>query len=88
MTQFLQDPYGDDAMKFKVKKNSAGEWYWDLVAGNGQVVATAGESFSTKDNAKRAAENVKTNAGTAPVEIEDANAVMNAAIRRLAQQSR
>jgi uncharacterized protein YegP (UPF0339 family) len=79
MTQFLQDPYGDDAMKFKVKKNSAGEWYWNLIAGNGQVVATAGESFST---------NVKTNAGTATIEVEDANAVLNVAIRRLAQQSR
>lgn len=74
-----------DAMTFKVKKNSAGHWYWDLVAENGQIVATAGESFATKDNAKRGAENVKANAVLASVVVEeDANALMSAAIRRAA----
>jgi uncharacterized protein YegP (UPF0339 family) len=55
-------------MKFKVTKNTAGNWYWHLIAANGQKVATSGESFASKDNAKKAAENVKKNAGSAPIE--------------------
>jgi uncharacterized protein YegP (UPF0339 family) len=55
-------------MKFKVTKNTSGSWYWHLIAANGQKVATSGESFASKDNAKKAAENVKKNAGSAPIE--------------------
>jgi uncharacterized protein YegP (UPF0339 family) len=58
-------------MKFKVLKNSAGNWYWHLKGANGQIVATAGESFSSKDSAKRAAENVKANTGSAGIATED-----------------
>lgn len=47
---------------------AAGNWYWHLIAANGQKVATSGESFASKDNAKKAAENVKKNAGSAPIE--------------------
>jgi uncharacterized protein YegP (UPF0339 family) len=76
-----------DAMKFKIKKNSAGQRYLQLVAGNDQIVATAGESFASKDNAKRAAENVKTNAGSASIEAEgDGSALMNAVIRQAARR--
>jgi uncharacterized protein len=55
-------------MTFKIVRNSAGNWYWHLIAANGQKVATAGESFASKDNAKRAAENVKANAGSAGID--------------------
>jgi uncharacterized protein len=57
-------------MTFKVLKTSAGNWYWHLIAANGQKVATAGESFASKDGAKRAAENVKANASSASIEVE------------------
>ena len=58
-------------MTFKVLKTSTGTWYWHLIASNGRKVATAGESFSSKDAAKTAAENVKSNAGSAALEVED-----------------
>jgi uncharacterized protein len=58
-------------MTFKVLKTSSGNWYWHLIASNGQKVATAGESFASKANAERAAENVKKNAGSAGIEVDD-----------------
>jgi uncharacterized protein YegP (UPF0339 family) len=58
-------------MKFKVLKNSAGNWYWHLIGGNSEKVATAGESFVSEYDAKRAAENVKANAGSATIEVDD-----------------
>ena len=45
----------------------SGEYRWRLVASNGQTVASSGESFATKANARRAAENVKENAGKADI---------------------
>jgi uncharacterized protein YegP (UPF0339 family) len=56
---------------FKVLKTSTGNWFWHLIASNGRKVATAGESFSSKDAAKTAAENVERNAGAAGLEVED-----------------
>lgn len=55
-------------MKFVIYKDSAGNYRWRLVSSNGQTVASAGESFTSHSNAKRAAENVKAHAGSAPVE--------------------
>lgn len=41
-------------------------WYWHATApSNGKTVATAGESFVSKANVERAAENVSDNAGGA-----------------------
>jgi len=57
-------------MTFKVLKNTSGNWYWHLIAANGRKVATAGESFSSKEAAKTAAENVKNNAGSASIEVQ------------------
>jgi len=55
-------------MKFVIYKDSAGNYRWRLVSSNGQTVASAGESFTSHSNAKRAAENVKAQAGSAPIE--------------------
>jgi uncharacterized protein YegP (UPF0339 family) len=55
-------------MKFVIYKDSGSNWRWRLVAGNGQTVASSGESFDSHGNAKRAAENVKSNAGSATIE--------------------
>jgi uncharacterized protein YegP (UPF0339 family) len=46
--------------KFELfQERTSGPWRWRLVAGNGEKVATSGESFHSRDNAKRAAETVK-----------------------------
>lgn len=57
-------------MRFVIYKDAGGNWRWRLVAGNGQTVASSGEAFETKSNARRAAENVKASAGSATVEEE------------------
>lgn len=45
---------------------SGSAWYWHATApSNGKTVATGGESFVSKGNAERAAENVRDNAGGA-----------------------
>lgn len=55
-------------MKFEIYADAKGSYRWRLVASNGQTVASSGESFASKANARRAAENVKTNAGKAEIE--------------------
>ena len=53
--------------KFEVYADAGGSYRWRLKAANGQIVASSGESFSSKANAVAAAENVKANAGGASV---------------------
>jgi len=57
-------------MKFVVYTDSGGKHRWRLVASNGQTIASSGEAFDSKSNARRAAENVRDNAGSATVEEE------------------
>ena len=52
-------------MKFEIYADSGGSYRWRLRATNGQIVATSGESFASKANARSAAENVKARAGDA-----------------------
>lgn len=54
--------------KFQIYADSAGNYRWRLKSSNGQTVASSGESFDSRSNAKRAAENVKSNAGSAEIE--------------------
>lgn len=54
--------------KFEIFEDKADEWRWRLRDGNGEKVATSGESFASKSNAKRAAQNVKDTASVAQVE--------------------
>jgi uncharacterized protein YegP (UPF0339 family) len=54
--------------RFEIYADTGGNYRWRLKAGNGQIVATSGESFDSQSNAKRAAENVKANAGSASIE--------------------
>lgn len=55
-------------MKFVIYADTSGKYRWRLVAGNGQTVASSGEAFGSQANARRAAENVRDNAGSADVE--------------------
>jgi uncharacterized protein YegP (UPF0339 family) len=51
-------------MKFVLKKTSHGEFRFNLVATNGQVVATS-ESYKEKRSALSTIESIKKNAGAA-----------------------
>jgi uncharacterized protein len=54
-------------VKFVIYADSAGNYRWRLVVGNGQTVATSGGSFASKGNARRAAEGGKAGAGSAEI---------------------
>ena len=58
------------AAKFSVYKDARGEYRWRLKSSNGQVIATPGESFSSKASALSNIESVKRDAPGAPVEEE------------------
>ncbi len=54
-------------MKFEIYADAGGNYRWRLVSSNGQTVASSGESFASKANAIRAAENVRDHAGDATI---------------------
>jgi uncharacterized protein len=56
------------APKFEIYLDVAGKYRWRLKDGNNEKVASSGESFASRENAKRAARNVKTTAPTATVD--------------------
>ncbi len=47
--------------KFEIYLDTAGEYRWRLVAGNGEIVAS-GEGFTTKQNCETSINRVKTHA--------------------------
>jgi uncharacterized protein YegP (UPF0339 family) len=55
------------AMKFVLKKSANGEYRFNLVASNGQVVATS-EGYKEKRSAVSTIESIKKNAGAATVD--------------------
>jgi uncharacterized protein YegP (UPF0339 family) len=55
--------------RFKIYRDRAGEYRWRLRAGNGTIVATSGEGYRTSVEALRAARRVRTNAGSASIEL-------------------
>lgn len=52
------------AGKFELKRSSNGKYYFNLLAGNGQVILTS-EMYETKASALNGIESVKKNAGDA-----------------------
>jgi len=54
-------------VKFVVKKTSNGEFRFNLLASNGQVVATS-ESYKEKRSALSTIESIKKNAGAATLD--------------------
>jgi uncharacterized protein len=54
--------------KFEIYSDAAGKYRWRLKDGNSVIVASSGESFDSKSNATRAAQNVKDTAPNAEVE--------------------
>jgi hypothetical protein len=55
------------AAKFVLKKGSSGKYHFNLVAGNGQVIATS-ESYESKASALNGIESVKENAPNAQID--------------------
>jgi uncharacterized protein YegP (UPF0339 family) len=54
------------AGKFVLKKGSSGQYHFNLVAGNGQVIATS-ETYPRKESALKGIHSVKENASAAEV---------------------
>ncbi|HEX8207706.1 MAG TPA: YegP family protein [Solirubrobacteraceae bacterium] len=54
-------------MKFQIRNASGGQFYWRIVAGNGQVLATS-ETYVSKAGCQNAIATVKSDARTAPTE--------------------
>lgn len=54
-------------MKFEIHRASGGQYYWRIVASNGQVLATS-ETYYNRTDAQAAAESVKSQAGSAPID--------------------
>lgn len=57
------------AGKFVIKKGSSGKYHFNLMAGNGQVIATS-EAYERKESAINGIESVKVNAPGAPTDDE------------------
>jgi len=53
---------------FEVYQDAADEWRWRMVAANGRIVADSGEGYSSKGSARRAVENVQSDAGDADIQ--------------------
>ncbi len=54
--------------KFEIYADASSKYRWRLKDGNGEKVASSGESFDSRSNAKRAAENVKNTAPNADID--------------------
>jgi uncharacterized protein len=50
---------------YEVYPDAGGAFRWRATSANGQTVASSGESFDSRANALRAAENVRLNGGSA-----------------------
>lgn len=55
-------------MKFQLYKDKAGEWRWRLRHGNGNILATASEGYSSKASAMKCIENVQNSSSAEVIE--------------------
>lgn len=53
--------------KFLITEDKKGDYRWKLISGNGQVIATSGESYKAMDSCVNGIEAIKRDAGTAKV---------------------
>ncbi len=61
------------ASKFVLKKGSTGKFHFNLVAANGQVIATS-QTYESRAAAMKGIESVKKNAPVAVIDDQTANA--------------
>ena len=52
--------------KFEIKKDKAGKYRFNLIASNGEIIASS-EAYESKDSCKNGIQSVKTNAPTAEI---------------------
>jgi len=55
--------------KYVLKKGTSGKFHFNLVAGNGEVIATS-QTYERKESARAGIKSVQTNAGTDTIEDE------------------
>ena len=55
-------------MKFQLYKDQSGQWRWRLLAQNGKIVATSGESYINKSDCLHGIDLVKSTTSTTEVE--------------------
>ncbi len=53
--------------KYEIYKDAAQKFRWRLKAPNGEIIATSGEAYESKDGCKKGIESVKSNAPKATV---------------------
>jgi len=53
--------------KFEIYKDTAGKFRWRLKAPNGEVIASSGEGYESKDSCKNGVLSVKNNAPKAEI---------------------
>lgn len=58
---------GDMAASFELYKGNDGQFRWRLKSGNGQIIATGGEGYTTKTGAQSGIDAVKRDAPGATV---------------------
>jgi uncharacterized protein len=63
----VEERSGSMAATFEVYKDGKGEYRWRLRTGNGQVIATGGEGYSSKANALGGVKAVQRDAPVAQV---------------------
>ena len=54
--------------KFQTYRDQGNQYRWRLKAPRGQIIADSGEGYSSRSNARRAAENVRARMGRAVIE--------------------
>ena len=54
--------------KFELYKSSNGEFRWRLKSGNGQIIATSGEGYTSKSGAQNGIDAVKRDAAAATID--------------------
>ncbi|MBT1631304.1 YegP family protein [Curtobacterium flaccumfaciens] len=57
------------SLRFSIQPTQNAQWSWWLYAGNGEMVAWAGETFVSSTNAQRAASSFKAGALTARYDV-------------------
>ena len=58
-----EDETGDSRYEIHWGEDHAGEWRWNLVAGNGEIVADSSEGYATADGVLGAIDRIKENTG-------------------------
>lgn len=53
--------------KFEIFKDAAGKFRWRLKAPNGEIIASSGEAYESKDSCKNGIQSVKANATKAEI---------------------